>query len=225
MGKFLYTYAKEIIPLHDELLDRLRDINDIKALHGDKNSRHRSEITTPLTAITREGDLSVQEQFSRRWEGKEYAKLDDIKPGMSPASEQIKDLYSSLVLVTHPMLGHDKDIQRLQRAFHDATMAYIRRDVVTLEALLDTYPKTSLPALINTAQIRDIEEKAVAVETLAKHLESQLFEVKYGDAAKLYVQTEFMKKRNVDLLSELKKQLKQEIRLAQESIKLLTQTN
>ena len=41
MGKFLYRYISVIIPLHEELLKKAREIEDIKALSGKKDSRHR----------------------------------------------------------------------------------------------------------------------------------------------------------------------------------------
>ena len=70
---------------------------------------------------------------------------------------------------SHPGLAtSEQDSSRRRKFFHDGTKAFVNRDEVTLQALVNTFPRSNLPAVIDEAAIKNIEKQANAYEDLLR---------------------------------------------------------
>jgi hypothetical protein len=226
MQPFLVLYQSQVLPYHEQLAAIQRDIADARALLGDEEARSGGQADTPLSRLVATEDwVSVQEQYERVWMGKKHVRPDSklVEKHLDPAPQEVKDLYKEVVAKIHPELA-TKASERARRnqILEKVNQAYARRDTTTLAAVAEAFrDRSNLPAIVNEQTLKHLHNRALLLEWVTVQLEGQVFELRYGEIAKMHVYTRQANEEGYDLLGELSQQLKQELREAQRTLSSL----
>lgn len=216
VAPFLVRYQREVLAYHTELVEVRRQIADVRLILGDSDAREAGETETPLSRLlVSDRYLPVEEQYKRVWGGKKVLKPEDMwkKTRLAPPPEEIKVLYAEIVAELHPGLADTpQERQRHSRIMQQVDIAYVRRDLTTLQSVADARrSRRSLPVLVDEGAVDEMRERAARLESLIVTLEGQIFELQHGDVSKVLALAFQAKQHDYDLLKALGASLQQEL--------------
>ncbi|GAB4476662.1 MAG: hypothetical protein Kow00124_18950 [Anaerolineae bacterium] len=219
-GPFLSRYQQEVVPPHEMLVQRRREIADLETMLGSRRAMDSREIETPLTRLTRLTQPTVQEQYDRIWGDKKGQQNPDPLSALPPASPRLRQLYGEAVARLHPNLAQGALMQQRGPALlARAAQAYVRRDEVSLQGIVDSLRDRSLaPMIVDQATVSQMRDRVSALEALISAMEGESAELRYGDIARLRARADRAAAEGRDLLRELARQIAQEIELADQEI-------
>ena len=95
--------------------------------------------------------------------------------------------------------------------------AYVHRNEVALAAVADALrDRSNLPSVVNDETIAEMHSLIYRLEQAIMHIEGQVFELRFGDVAKVRAQAAISHMEGVDLLKQLNHELSEELRAAKE---------
>lgn len=223
LGSLIKRYQREVLPYHRLLVETQRQISDLHLMLGDRGARSAGDANTALSSlVTNEGYASVQEQYERVWKGKRPPRPEDLWEGaeMPPAQEEIKALYVEIVAAVHPALAESsEDREHRWRTFKRVNAAYVARNRPVLGAIAAAYRERSLlPTVVGEGAVRRLRAHAAALEQVIARLEGQVYDIRYGDVAKVLAYAHAAEERGVDLIEQLGKDLRRELTQAREEL-------
>lgn len=217
MGPFLARYNALIMHHQEKLALIQREIADRKTLTGDRQAGDAGQVESPLDRFV--GDKTVQSQFEETWgSGK---KLKDHLKELSernPASPELKGLYKTVALNSHPALGNTKiERERRRQLMLKIDDAYVQRNLFSLKTVVASYPDPrELPTVADPNAVEILQDRILTLEAAVAEVEGQRYELRYGVVAKIKLQAERLwaaEKR--DLLSELSAELQRILRYSE----------
>ncbi len=208
MQDFLYRYRKEILIYQTRLVQVRREITDIYCIKGDRDLRAAGEATTPLMEFLNSDLETVKGQLERV--GKRGALTEGVRElDIPPVNPDLLTVYSKLVTRLHPSLVHSTKRERYAPLLQKVNEAYIKRDVVSLNTLhnaLNREESSTAISVVDNRVIERMQNHIFDMESLLARLEADLFEIRYGDAAKIFTRYMAARKDGTDLLAELHQQ-------------------
>lgn len=226
MAPFLHRYQREVLDHHVELVETWRQIADRRLLQGDKSARGAGEVETPLSRlVSSETYVPVQEQYERVWKGRRPPRAEDLwdNTGLSPATEELQELYTKVISHLHPGLADtSEEYARRLPLMAQVDRAFIRRDRASLQAMVDAYENRSrMPAIVDDAAVAERRRHAFRLEKLIVRLEGRLYEMQHGDAAKVMAYAVHAREQGLDLLEDLQRALQRELQDAKRELSQL----
>lgn len=219
LATFLNRYQLEVLNVHAELVHVQREIADYRLLLGDVDASQAGEAQTALGRIVETDYDTVQEQYERVWKGKGHGTMQiDLSQVLPPASERLKELYALIVAKRHPVLANSPESRQRRTEFmSQVNYAYVHRNEVALAAVADALrDRSNLPSVVNDETIAEMHSLIYRLEQAIMHIEGQVFELRFGDVAKVRAQAAISHVEGVDLLKQLNRELSEELRAAKE---------
>ncbi|MBN1429615.1 MAG: hypothetical protein JXB07_14695 [Anaerolineae bacterium] len=216
MAPFLARYQDNILHYYDNLVQIQRELADLRAEHGDLTAVLPGQAVSPLDRFT-DQNLSVDEQYARRWQGKKSPRLD--KPqNLSPATPEIKQLYARVVAHVHPDLSiTSSELTGRKRLLNQANHAYVQRDEALLKRMAESCCAPSImPAIVTEKTVKKQQMRVQQLEMLITKIEGQYFDLRYGLPAKIkaYAEMAWAEEKR-DLIGELSAEIRQRLQEAQ----------
>jgi hypothetical protein len=221
MGPFITRYQTLILPFYEALAGTQREIADRRVAMGDKSAIHPGEPRSPLDRFFE--DPNVQEQYERAWQGKKAPRASGPLH-LTAASPEIKSLYAGVVAHLHPELAKDKaERERRRQIMTKVDEAYVRRDQISLQAMVDTYQdRSNLLSEAPDDVVAALRERVVLTETAIGKVEGQKFDLRYGLIAKIKAYAEQLwAEEKRDLLGELSREVQRSLDAAQAELETL----
>jgi len=222
MLPFMTRYRQMILPYYDQLVATQRDIADLMVEQGDRDAMNSGDAKSPLDQFF-EGP-SVQEQFEKSWQGKKQAKPTGPL-NLNVATPQLKELYRKVTAMMHPILAdtpQEKD--RRRQLFVKIDEAYVQRNEMTLQAMVDSFDERSnMLAIAGSGDsVTNLRDRVVHLETGLGVLEGQYYDLRYGPIAKLkaYAEQAWAEQKR-DLLTELSQEIQVNLREAHAQLEML----
>lgn len=208
MQDFLHRYRKEILTYQAKLVQVRREITDIYCMKGDRDLRAAGEATTPLMDFLNSDVETVKGQVERI--GKRGASTEGVRElDIPPVDVELLAVYSNLVARLHPALVHTTRRERYAPLLKKVDEAYIRRDIVSLNTLhtaLNREESSTAISVVDNRVIERMQNHIFDMESLLARLEADLFEIRYGDAAKVYTRYIQAQENGIDLIRQLNQQ-------------------
>lgn len=218
MAPFLTRYQQLIRPYFEALANTQREIADIRVAMGDKSAIMAGEARSPLDRFF--DDPDVQEQYERVWQGKKA-----VRPtgplNLTTVTPEVKKMYQDVISKMHPLLTADKaDRDRRRQLMGKVDEAYVKRDLISLEAMSEMYrPRSKQLGQAPQDVVEHLRDRIVMLEAAISKIEGQKYDLRYGLVAKMRAYAEKMwadEKR--DLLAELSQELQASLAEAQASL-------
>jgi predicted transcriptional regulator len=219
LAAFLNRYQAEVLNVHADLVHVQREIADYRLLLGDVDASQAGEAQTALGRIVETDYDTVQEQYERVWKGKGHGTMQiDLSRVLPPASEHLKKLYALIVAKRHPVLANSQESRERRIEFiSQVNYAYVHRNEVALEAVADALrDRSNLPAIVSEDSVSEMHNLTYGLEQAIMHIEGQIFELRFGDVAKVRAQAAIAHVEGSDLLAALHRELNEELRVAKE---------
>ena len=224
LAPFLNRYQVEVLNLHAELVHIQREIEDHRLRLGDEHASLAGEAQTALGRIVETDYETVQEQYDRIWKGKGHGTMQiDLSQVLKPASEHLKELYALIVSKKHPILATSYESrQRRSEFMSQVNYAYVHRNNVALGAVADALrDRSNLPSIVNEDTVVEMQNLAYRLEQAVMHVEGQIFELRFGDVAKVRAQAAIAHAEGYDLLERLNRDLSEELSTAKQDLAAL----
>jgi hypothetical protein len=222
MLPFMTRYRQMILPYYDQLVAAQRDIADLMVEQGDRSASEPGDAKSPLDQFF-EGP-SVQEQFDKAWQVKQQAKPTGPL-NLNVATPQLKDMYRKVAALMHPILADtQQEKERRRQLFYKIDEAYVQRNEMTLQAMVDSFDERSyVPAIASSGDpVTNLRDRVVGLETAVGVLEGQYYDLRYGPMAKLKAFAEqAWAEQKRDLLTELSQEIQAQLRGAQAQLEML----
>lgn len=224
LAPFLNRYQTEVLDLHAELVQIQREIVDYRLRLGDNQASRAGVAQTALGRLVETDYDTVQEQYERIWKGKGHGTMQiDLSKVLPPASERLKELYAFIVRKKHPTLATSYESRHRRSEFmSQVNYAYVHRNIVALEAVADALrDRGDLPAIVTEDTVVEMQNLIYRLEQAIMHVEGQIFELRFGDVAKVRAQAAIAHAEGGDLLSQLNRELREEISSARQDLTAL----
>jgi hypothetical protein len=214
VGPFIERYQRQVLVYHIQLVRCQRDIMDLRTLRGEAWARQPGFADTALSRLVETATWApVAEQYARVWEGKKPPQPilnDDNLPAVTP---EMQRLYVEIVRHIHPNLADNRsEYLRRRPLMVQANSAYVRRDAVTLRALVDAYSsRSNLPAVVDSGSLDELHNRALKLEWVIVQDEGKVFELRHGDVARVLAFAQQAAKQGYDLLDALSDTLREEL--------------
>lgn len=223
MAPFLARYQQLIWPYYESLAKAQREIADIRVARGDRTAINAGEARSPLDRFFE--DLSVEQQYERAWaKNAGKAEAPSSGPNITPAPDEIKQLYAEVVGYLHPELTEDPaERDRRRQLMSKADEAFVRRDRISLDAMAEMYRvRGSLPGRAPDDVVQHLRDRALALEVAIGKIEGIKYDLRYGMMAKIKASAEQMwREHKRDLLTELSQDIRRSLSEAQTELDLL----
>jgi hypothetical protein len=219
MAPFLARYQDSILHYYDELVQVQREIADLRAARGDRSAVSAGQARSPLDRFL-DQNVPVDVQYARTWQGKKAPKLDGPQ-NLSPVTPDLKQMYAKVVAHLHPGLADTRaERERMRSLMSKANEAYVRRDVVSMQAMVDAYcTHTNLPAIVDDKVVRYQQDRIQRIEVVIGKIEGQYFDLRYGLPAKIKANAELTwAEEKRDLIAELSGEIRQQLQEAQSEL-------
>ncbi len=222
MATFLVRYRREVLRYHNRLVRTQRQIADLQGLMGDRTALLEGRANTALTRLVESGGHFSPPAGSQHRQTEEAA-AQDVQDSPPPASLTLKRLYAEVVARLHPGLAETlEEYQRRRILMAEVDRAYVRRDETTLRAVAETVREHgNLPVVVNEHTLKRLRKRAFMLEQVIVQLEGQVYELRYGSAARLYAYAQQAQAAGRDLLGELHIALRRELHQARQMLAAL----
>lgn len=221
MGTFLARYRREVLRYHNRLVRTQRQIADLRGLMGERAALLEGRANTALTRLIGSGDhpSPLPDDQHQRVEGVSAQEAQHPPP----ASPTLKRLYTEVVARLHPGLAETlEEYQRRRILMAEVDRAYIRRDETALRAVAEAVRDSSgLPVVVNEHMLKRLRKRVFMLEQVIVQLEGQVYELRYGSAARLYAYVQQAQAAGRDLLGELHIALRRELHQARQVLAAL----
>jgi hypothetical protein len=219
MAPFLARYQDSILRYYDELIQTQREIADLRAARGDRSAILAGQARSPLDDFLSQ-NVPVDEQYARVWQGKKAPRIEGPQ-NLPPVTLDLKQLYAKVVARLHPDLADTRaERDRLRSLMSKANEAYVRRDMISMQAMADVYcTHTNLPAIVDDKVVRYQEARIQRLEVVIGKIEGQYFDLRYGLPAKIKANAELTwAEEKRDLIGELSSELRRQLQEAQSEL-------
>jgi len=133
-------------------------------------------------------------------------------------------MYMVIVPRLHPGLTRLRDeYERRKLLLEKVDLAYARRDAISLQGIHDALKgrDQNLPAVVDEAAVARLRRRVFDLEQTIANIEGRVSDFRFGEIARVKAHTDFFKKQERDLLSELSDEMQQEADLAIRELKSL----
>jgi hypothetical protein len=105
---------------------------------------------------------------------------------------------------------------------HDVNKAYIKRNTIGMQGVADAMrDRGNLPTVVTEATVKDLRSRTTLLEWAIVRLEGQIYELRYGDIAKLLILSEQAKKQDRDLIHDLSQDIQRDLEAARHELAAL----